>query len=81
MPRVCGVEREVGQWMELPLWLTGPEHAYMDRADVSRALGEGLDFRPLDETVRGALEEAATTDAAGLAPEREAALLAAWHGR
>jgi len=75
------VEQEVGQWMELPLWLTGPEHAYMDRADVSRALGEGLRFRPLEETVRGALENAATTDAAGLAPEREAELLAAWHGR
>jgi nucleoside-diphosphate-sugar epimerase len=75
------VEQKVGEWMELPLWLTGHEHAYMDRADVSRALGEGLDFRPLDETVRGALEDAATTDAAGLAPEREAALLAAWHGR
>jgi 2'-hydroxyisoflavone reductase len=75
------VDQEVGQWMELPLWLTGAEHAYMDRADVSRALGEGLGFRPLDETVRGALEEAATTDAVGLAPERETALLAAWHGR
>jgi 2'-hydroxyisoflavone reductase len=75
------VEREVGQWMELPLWLTGAEHAYMDRADVSRALGEGLSFRPLEETVRGTLEYAATTDAAGLTPEREVELLAAWHGR
>jgi 2'-hydroxyisoflavone reductase len=75
------VEQEVGQWMQLPLWLTGPEHAYMDRADVSRALGEGLGFRPLEETVRGTLEEAATTDAAGLSPERESELLAAWHDR
>ena len=75
------VEHEVGEWMELPLWLTGPEHAYMDRADVSRALAEGLGFRTLEETVRGTLEEAATTEAAGLSPEREAELLAAWHGR
>jgi nucleoside-diphosphate-sugar epimerase len=75
------VGQEVGQWMELPLWLTGADHAYMDRADVSRALGEGLRFRPLEETVRGTLEDAATTDAAGLAPEREVELLAAWHGR
>ena len=75
------LEQEVGQWMELPLWLAGPENAYVDRADVSRALAAGLRFRPLAETVRGTLEEAPTTDAAGLAPEREAALLAAWHGR
>ena len=75
------VEQEVGQWMELPLWLTGRDTAYMDRADVTRALGERLCFRPLEETIRGALVEAAATDAAGLAPEREAELLAAWHGR
>jgi 2'-hydroxyisoflavone reductase len=74
---------EVGQWMELPLWIDGqdPEAAYFDRVAVERALGAGLQFRPLAETVRGALDEAETTDAAGLAPEREAALLAEWHGR
>ena len=42
---------------------------------------EGLAFRPLSDTVRGTLDLAETTDAAGLAPEREAALLAEWHGR
>ena len=42
---------------------------------------QSLTFRPLAETVRGALDHAETTDAAGLAPEREAALLAEWHGR
>jgi nucleoside-diphosphate-sugar epimerase len=77
------VEQEVGQWMELPLWIDGqdPEAAYFDRVAVERALGAGLQFRPLAETVRGALDEAETTDDAGLAPEREAALLAEWHGR
>lgn len=77
------VEQEVGQWMELPLWIDGqnPEAAYFDRVAVERALGAGLEFRPLTETVRGALDEAETTDAAGVAPEREAALLAEWHGR
>jgi 2'-hydroxyisoflavone reductase len=48
---------------------------------VSRALAAGLTFRPLAETVRGTLDHAETTDAAGLRPEREAELLAAWHGR
>jgi 2'-hydroxyisoflavone reductase len=75
------LEQEVGQWMQLPLWLTGAEHAYMDRADVSRALAAGLRFRPLEDIVRGTLEEAETTDAAGLDPEREGELLAAWHAR
>jgi 2'-hydroxyisoflavone reductase len=75
------VEQGVGQWMELPLWLDDPELEYADRVDVRRALEAGLTFRPLAETVLGALEEATTTDAAGLMPEREAVLLQEWHGR
>ncbi len=75
------VEQGVSQWMELPLWIHDSELAYEDRIEVKRALDAGLTFRPLEETVRGALEEAATTDAAGLTPEREAELLALWHGR
>ena len=75
------VEHEVGEWMELPLWLVDPELAYADRVDVSRALAAGLTFRALEDTVRGTLEEAETAEAAGLRPEREAELLAAWHGR
>ena len=75
------LEHEVGQWMELPLWLADPEMAAADDVSVRRALDAGLTFRPLAETVRGALEHAHMTEAAGLAPEREAELLAAWHGR
>jgi nucleoside-diphosphate-sugar epimerase len=75
------VEQEVGQWMELPLWIHDPEATYFDRVDVGRALSAGLVFRPLAETVRGTLDHARTTDAAGLKTEREAKLLEAWHGR
>jgi 2'-hydroxyisoflavone reductase len=77
------VEQQVGQWMELPLWIDSadPEAAYFDRVSVERALAAGLRFRPLEETVRGALEQAQTSAAAGLTPEREAQLLAEWHGR
>jgi hypothetical protein len=50
----------------------------MMQADVSRALDAGLAFRPLDETVRGTLELAETTVAAGLGPERESKLIATW---
>lgn len=74
-------EQGVGTWMELPLWLHGPETAGMMNADVSRALHAGLTFRPLDDVVRGTLEQAETTDDAGLHPEREAALIEAWRAR
>lgn len=75
------IDHEVGEWMELPLWIADPAMAGPDQVDVSRALEAGLRFRPLADTVRGALEQAETADAAGLHPEREAELLAAWHGR
>jgi 2'-hydroxyisoflavone reductase len=68
----------VGQWLELPLWLTGPEYAAADRTDVSRAIAAGLTFRPLADTVRATLAHAATVEGVGLSPERESALLASW---
>jgi nucleoside-diphosphate-sugar epimerase len=71
-------EHGVGEWMELPLWLHDPDWLGMHRTDVSRAVADGLSFRPLDDTVRGTLEQAATTDDAGLRPERERELLEAW---
>jgi 2'-hydroxyisoflavone reductase len=75
------VEQGVNEWMELPLWLHDPEAVGMHRTDVSRAINAGLTFRPLEDTVRGSLDEAETTDEAGMAPEREAELLAAWQAR
>jgi hypothetical protein len=45
---------------------------------VSRALAAGLTFRLLDDTVRGTLELAETTEDAGLKPERERGLVEAW---
>ncbi|MGH3078953.1 MAG: NAD-dependent epimerase/dehydratase family protein [Gaiellaceae bacterium] len=72
---------EVGEWMELPLWIADPALAFADRVDVTRGLDAGLRFRPVADIVRGALEQAETTAATGLTSEREAALLAAWHGR
>jgi len=68
---------EVGEWMELPLWLSDPDAAAMHQIDVSRAVAAGLTFRPVEETVRDTLEHAATVEGVGLTPEREAELLAA----
>ena len=77
------VERAVGQWMELPLWIdtANPDWRRFMETDVSKAVAAGLTFRPLAETARGALEEAQLVDGVGLAPEREEALLAEWHAR
>jgi nucleoside-diphosphate-sugar epimerase len=71
----------VGEWMELPMWLHDPEWAGMMQAEVSRALAAGLTFRPLSETVADTLEQADTTNDAGLHPQRERELLEAWRAR
>jgi 2'-hydroxyisoflavone reductase len=71
----------VEEWMGVPLWIASPGWEAANKVVIDRALDTGLTFRPLAETVRGALEQAETTDAAGLTPEREAELLTEWHGR
>ena len=73
-------EHEVGEWMELPLWIGSPDYAGMHETDVGRAVRAGLRFRPLEETLAGAAT-APATEAAGLKPEREAELLEAWKAR
>lgn len=74
------IEHEVGEWMELPLWIGDPAWAGMHRTVVSRAVNAGLRFRPVAETLAGAAD-AAAVEGVGLTPEREAELLAAWHAR
>lgn len=73
----------------LPPWedANGPE-AGGSLTVVDRALRAGLEIRPLEATIRDTLAWHATRPAdrqaklrAGLAPEREAAILAAWHAR
>src|SRR5690349_16524396 len=68
--------REVGEWMELPLWVADPEMTGIHQAVVTRAIEAGLTFRALDETVRDTLELAEPVDGVGLASERERDLLA-----
>ncbi|MFI7617373.1 NAD-dependent epimerase/dehydratase family protein [Nonomuraea terrae] len=41
----------VRPWIDLPIWLTGDDHAYMHGGDVSRAVAAGLRCRPVAETV------------------------------
>ncbi len=69
----------VHPYIEAPLWVPGAH----DTADCGRALAEGLVFRLLEETIQDTLawdrsRPAGAARAAGLKPERERELLAAW---
>ena len=65
----------------MPVWVPDMvEDAGFSRLDVSKAIGAGLKFRPLADTVRDTIEWASTRPAdyewrAGLKPEREQELL------
>jgi 2'-hydroxyisoflavone reductase len=70
---------------DLPLWAEGEQEWTLAGSNV-RALQTGLSPRPLEETVADTLEWLQRSGAEpasgwGLAPEREAELLAAWHSR
>ena len=91
------LEREVGPWMELPLWIpeTQTEMAGFMRVSCKRAIADGLTFRPLSETIQATLDwNAARPELrlaerdygvplprAGMKPERERELLEAWRTR
>lgn len=76
-------------WSELPLWIPASgESAGFGRVSVARAQAAGLSYRTLGATVADTLSWFRTLPAerqqklrAGLAPEREVELLAAWHTR
>jgi 2'-hydroxyisoflavone reductase len=77
-------QQKVEAWSDMPVW-AGDELG-MARTNNSRAVAKGLTFRPLAETARDTLAwfKAQTPERqaklkAGLTPEREAEVLAAWH--
>jgi 2'-hydroxyisoflavone reductase len=71
-------------WTELPLWVPENEYTGFHRTNMDKAVRSGLTFRPLADTVRDTLAWAADARLpdhswrAGLSPERERELLAAW---
>ena len=80
-------EQNVEPWSDLPVWVPGQgDSAGFARRNIRKALAAGLVFRPLPTTAadtlawfRGQSEERQAKLLAGLAPEREAALLAKWN--
>jgi 2'-hydroxyisoflavone reductase len=81
--------RGVEAWTEVPLWVPESEGPSLWRHETAAAEAAGLTWRPLTETVtdtwawqRSLPDRWAPTDRTpGLTPERERALLAAWHAR
>jgi 2'-hydroxyisoflavone reductase len=76
----------VEPWMDLPLWIAGDEDSGMLAVSVKKAIGAGLTFRSLEETIRDTYHWAESRPAdyqwrAGLAPDQEQELLALWHDR
>lgn len=82
------VEQEVKPWTELPLWLPAKDAPHVYDQDTARAERAGLRVRPVAESAADTLAWLRGPDAdnaanprvgrAGLAPERERELLAAW---
>jgi 2'-hydroxyisoflavone reductase len=71
----------------MPVWVPPKgEDGGLGAVSIKRALDKGLTFRPLAETARDTLtwlraqpKERQEKLKAGLTPEREAEVLAAWH--
>jgi nucleoside-diphosphate-sugar epimerase len=79
-------DNNVSPWMDMPVWVPGHGGAAgFARRRIQRAHAAGLTYRPLGETARDTLAWFKTEPAdrqaklrAGLAADREAALLAKW---
>jgi 2'-hydroxyisoflavone reductase len=80
-------EQNVAPWSDMPVWVPGRgDDAGFARRSIRKAVAAGLVFRPLSTTAsdtlawfRGQSEERQAKLLAGLAPERETALLAKWN--
>ena len=77
-------EHEVGEWMDLPLWIRDAAFARMLEVDPTAALANGLRIRPLEQTVADTLEWARTDAGSALEPPagldraKERVILDAW---
>jgi len=82
-------EHDVAAWAQMPAWMPPVgEYAGFALFDNSRAVAAGLKYRPLADTAKATLDwwkalpqERRAQPKAGLDPEREKEVLAAWHAR
>lgn len=76
-------EHEIGEFMELPLWINAELANSFMTFDIGKARAHGLDFRPLERTIQDTWHWARSLPddiekPADLPPAREATLLKAW---
>jgi 2'-hydroxyisoflavone reductase len=82
-------EQKVRPWADLPVWIPpSGDFLYWGKANIEKAVTAGLTFRPLAVTAAETLAwhktrpaEAQAKMRSGLAPEREAEILKAWHAK
>jgi 2'-hydroxyisoflavone reductase len=82
-------QQKVSAWGDMPIWVPGTgDTAGFGRRSNARAVAAGLTFRPLAETALDTLawwrtlpEDRRAKPRAGIAPEREKEVLAAWKAR
>lgn len=82
-------KHQVQPWMEMTVWVPPVgEEAGFSTSSIAKAKAAGLTFRTLAETTRDTIdywnalpEERRATPRAGLAGDKESAVLAAWHSR
>jgi 2'-hydroxyisoflavone reductase len=78
------IEEGVGEWDELPLWISSEEDRGLDYADDSKAINKGLVHRPVEETIQDTASWSINRGLqpehwkAGLHPDREKELLKKW---
>lgn len=79
----------VRAWSDMPVWVAPRgANAFMLQMNVSKAVAAGLTFRPLAVTAKDTLEwyhsrpaEEQAKLAAGIAPDKEKAVLDAWNAK
>ncbi len=80
-------EHDVAEWSEMTVWLPPEgEDAGISSVSIARAIAAGLTFRPLATTAFDTVEywnslpeDRRAAPRAGLDPDKEKAVLAAWH--
>ena len=82
------VREKVAPWGEMPLWMPEEEAPHLKGfmfIKCDKAVGSGLSFRPLRDTIKDTLTWWKTVRVneemkAGLHPDKEQMLLRKWHG-
>jgi len=87
VPAAFLAEQQVSAWADMPVWVPADEeNKGFHTMTSAKGIAKGLTFRPALDTARDTLtwwnaqpSERRAKPRAGLKPEREADVLAAWH--